>query len=713
MKTYGDVPFGSNNPTALFRRRPRGIILAWAIMVVTSLIIHLFMNGISGFAIQTFPVVGQVIDAKNGPSNGTVLPTDCANYLANAENWVTEFTNMTIFVRNSSYVDKYEAFVSGWNAGTTETNGPPSPDELSSCFVTPTVPQCSVTIRWFPLVVSAAAMLIKSVSAFIAIRKSRHFKYRLYNSLGDFIALAARHREELAVPGECLANRGEWKQAHAKALKGAEGVPRRASNRVQFWAQHLGKLDWVLWSFWIGGVIALGYVTQIAVTQVQAKFKTADSQTITNLFDLFTIAGFGKPSLAFIIGQSTGEGTSFGGKELAGFPLQIALANAPQVLFSISYLFWNNLVNRIWGEHEWRSFENRRKLPRVSYGATAPGTRDTRWLQLPYGLVMLLIGTSTLMHWVVSQTLFVVEVENQSGLPMINNAPAPPSLTYVVSYSPTAIFVSTCLSSLLIFCVTVYYFFPFRSHMPVMAGSARVVFASCTALPKDLPVDGVMWGDVSDEWGRLAGFGEHARSIKDGEIYPMRYNRQLSIGLLGNRTSSRGDVSLSARESLRSRAPTYFSRRFSNDGILGLEKVGPMPREGELQYPEDSSTYTPPQYFTHLTAEPSPVQFSSTSVRPQSSSTMATQAHGRLISFSSQRPPTPLLKRHQDQADFGSGYSTMREIEKIEPRSSQDSDDEEPKWQGWGVNPQINQRQNPESGDDKEVEWKGWGVNPD
>src|SRR5208282_6866393 len=77
----------------------------------------------------------------------------------------------------------------------------------------------------------------------------------------------------------------------------------------------------------------------------------------------------------------------------------------------------------------------------------------------------------------------------------------------------------------LILGITIYYVIPFRAWMPFMAGSARVVFASCCALPKDLPADGIMWGDVSDEWGRLAGFAENAKGIHAGEIYPERFKR--------------------------------------------------------------------------------------------------------------------------------------------------------------------------------------------
>src|SRR5437773_8368336 len=103
MKEYNDVPFGCNSPTALLRRGQKSVILIWTILVVTSLPVHLFLNGVTGYSIQTFPVEGRVDSNRKNtsmrlPEEVTILITECANALANAENWVTEFKNITIVV---------------------------------------------------------------------------------------------------------------------------------------------------------------------------------------------------------------------------------------------------------------------------------------------------------------------------------------------------------------------------------------------------------------------------------------------------------------------------------------------------------------------------------------------------------------------------------------------------------------------------------------
>jgi hypothetical protein len=746
MEEYHDVPFGCNSPTALFRRGQKSVILIWTIFVVTSLPIHLFLNGVTGFSIQAFPVTGRVLSAQALQNHSesltseemawaSPLPTDCAKYLANAENWVTEFSNMTIVVRSDAWIGKYQNFTQAWNTGSGETDGPPSPNELDSCYVNLTSPLCSVTIRWFPIVITTISMIIKTATAFLAIRKSNHFKYRLYNSLGDFIAVATRHRDVLAVPEECLANKGEWKRQTMRALKGGTGgIPLRAVYARRIWVRYMGILDWLVWVFWVASVVAIWFLVDKSLDTVRNAFRDDNSEEITDIWTLFSIAGFGRVSLAFLVSNSGGD-TAFEGQKAVGLPLQIAIANAPQLWLSVGYLLWNNQITRIWGEHEWRSFAGRKKPPRVSYGANVQGIRNTRWLQLPYVMSVLLMIISTTMHWIVSQTLFVVEVENRSGLPIVHDIPAPDAIIFAICYSPTAIFVIGVMSTALILGITIYYIIPFRSWMPFMAGSARVVFASCTALPKDLPVDGVMWGDVSDEWGRLAGFGEYAKGIQKGEIYPERYKRgpQGSKDSTSDRPPTSRTISSTVRES-------YFERPAS---ILSQYTESP---EGEtLRYPESTSNvYSRPSYQFQRNRELQPLRIPPTRLRPPTSSTIASSDarrqstlspdFARSLTNSSRATRSPQTKRPRQDIEFGDGYGLdgklryspqeLTENESIHGMqmrgrtgydSPMDESDREPEWKGWGINPN-NIQEGDESDSDRSAfetrEWKGWGINP-
>jgi len=119
---------------------------------------------------------------------------------------------------------------------------------------------------------------------------------------------------------------------------------------------------------------------------------------------------------------------------------------------------------------------------------------------------------STLMHWLVSQTLFVVEVyfENPTVMSVFH-----------LHYSPLAIISVGLIGLALVLGITIYYFLPVRSWMPLMAGSARVVFDSCTRLPRSaLPRTGIEWGDISTRYERMAGFAENVARMVEGVYYP-------------------------------------------------------------------------------------------------------------------------------------------------------------------------------------------------
>jgi hypothetical protein len=119
---------------------------------------------------------------------------------------------------------------------------------------------------------------------------------------------------------------------------------------------------------------------------------------------------------------------------------------------------------------------------------------------------------STLMHWLVSQTLFVVEVyfENPTVMSVFH-----------LHYSPLAIIIVGLIGITLVFGITSFYFLPMNTWMPVMAGSARVVFDSCVRLPRSkLPRAGIEWGDISRANDRMAGFGEEVSRMVEGVHYP-------------------------------------------------------------------------------------------------------------------------------------------------------------------------------------------------
>jgi hypothetical protein len=487
LKRHGDVKFGANSPSAVFRQRST-LTMLWLSLVITSLPIHIMLNGIMGYAVFPIDASGQAIEsgasgiATYVSENTTwteISSSQCVTYLLNAVAYVTDFNNITIIVNPGANLDYYNSYMQ-FTSSDTLLGQVPIATDVANCYVQFVDSQCELTVRWFPLFCTATALLIKTLIVFIAIRRHAHFRKRVFNSLGDMIALGARHPQLR-------------QYCHGKTPGMFSGPYTRQRTR---WVRALGGWDVLVAIFW--WVSALGVMIYGIVSWVSVGWDLDISSRI-KAFGLGTI----NPSTSFVPGNTD---------VLAGtpntFPIQVIIANSPQLWLSFGYLLWNNQITRIWMEREWRSYYRKTHVPRVSYRTDETGVRATRWLQLPYWLTAILMTLSTVMHWLVSQTMFVVEILGSPGY-------------FYMNYSPLAIIGIGVVATVLVLGITIYYFVPLRTWMPLMAGSARVVFESCVRLDSSsLPVGGIAWGDVSTPRERLAGFGEIVGPLVKGVMYP-------------------------------------------------------------------------------------------------------------------------------------------------------------------------------------------------
>ena len=488
LQTGKDLKFGSNSPGAVFRQKT-SLTLLWVSLVLTSLPLHVMINGIMGYAVSSIDADCQAFygasNATAPKGNWTTLSSDqCATLLAKSVAYVTNFQNITIVV-NPNSAAPLEFYNQYMNPSYQETQHyVAESSDIATCFVDYIDSECQLTVRWFPLVISAFALLIKALIAFIALRRHAHFRRRIFNSLGDIIAVGARHPNlrSFATPGKMF-----------------DGKPCRLLHIP--WRKALGFWDVLVAVFW--WVSALGIVT----FGIWEWFMVGQGMSWSDRWKRFGL-GSVDPATSIVPGSANyQEGTP------NTFPLQVIIANLPQLWLSIGYLLWNNQISRIWLEREWRGYYNRRRVPRVSYD-TGTNTKEevvaTRWLQLPYWLTFLLIALNTVLHWLVSQTLFVVEILPSASKPA----------DFYLNYSPLAIFCIGGASTILILAMTIYYFVPIKSWMPLMAGSVQIVLESCSRLEAQLPKGGIMWGDISTRDRRLAGFGPMADLLVPGAFYP-------------------------------------------------------------------------------------------------------------------------------------------------------------------------------------------------
>jgi len=484
----GDIQFGSNSPTAVFRIGQRVLSIAWVALILTSLPLHLTLNGITGFAAKSIPANRMALTTSQiAELTSTELSWDnvssqaCASLLIGSRAHVVNFVNITIIINDGLPADA----VSYYNGSGESYYANPS--DIVNCYVEMVLSECELTVRWFPLLGTSFAIIAKTLIVWILIRRHSHFQKPQFSTLGDMIYLATRHPELRRFLPDAGPPRGAV----------FEGVYRR--QRIP-WRKALGVFDTIAACFW--------WITAIAVTTIGTYlwYSVAGGLSLSDRMKRFGL-GTEDPATSLVSGTT---GRPF--QEGVSFPVQVIMANLPQVWSTVAYLTWNNQITRIWLEKEWRSFYRSHQRPRVSINSREPGIQSARWLQLPYWVTALLMSISVLLHWLVSQTLFVVEIYfSEATLASV----------FHLHFSPLALISVGTMAIVLVFGITFYYFIPIRTWMPLMAGSTRVVFDSCCQLPNTgLSRSGIGWGDISTTNERVAGFGGVVARMVEGVKYP-------------------------------------------------------------------------------------------------------------------------------------------------------------------------------------------------
>ncbi|KAB8263535.1 hypothetical protein BDV32DRAFT_135786 [Aspergillus pseudonomiae] len=111
------------------------------------------------------------------------------------------------------------------------------------------------------------------------------------------------------------------------------------------------------------------------------------------------------------LGQiSTQTLISSGGYTISSVVANTLVANLPQLILSMLYFACNGLITTMALAHEWSQYASQRKGLRVS--SEPMGTqRSTYFLSLPYRYAIPFMIVSTLVHWLISESLFLVMIE--------------------------------------------------------------------------------------------------------------------------------------------------------------------------------------------------------------------------------------------------------------------------------------------------------------
>jgi len=181
-------------------------------------------------------------------------------------------------------------------------------------------------------------------------------------------------------------------------------------------------------------------------------------------------------------------------KGTGGLASSVLIANLPQLVLSFVYLSYNGLVTCMLLANEYNGYEIHRKSLRV----TAPHgqQRSTYWLQIPYTYGVPMVTLFATLHWLISQSIFLVRVERyadgapigHSSISAVGLSPAPMLVVVVLGMCITAIAVGLSQRKFN------------GSAMPVTA-SCSLMLASSSHRPSgdvDAAVLPVKWGEVEE-----------------------------------------------------------------------------------------------------------------------------------------------------------------------------------------------------------------------
>ncbi|KAL4765307.1 uncharacterized protein BDW70DRAFT_147018 [Aspergillus foveolatus] len=152
----------------------------------------------------------------------------------------------------------------------------------------------------------------------------------------------------------------------------------------------------------------------------------------------------------------------------------VLIANIPQLIYSGLYFMSNSILTNMALSCEWANFSFHRKGLRVS-SKPRGHQRRTHFLSLPLRFGVPLILVSALLHWLMSQSLYLVRIIAYTGL-QTRNADYD---TMTLGYSPPAIVIGLCVGMLLPAGLVLFGCGRFQSGMPVAGSCSMAIAAAC------------------------------------------------------------------------------------------------------------------------------------------------------------------------------------------------------------------------------------------
>ena len=169
-------------------------------------------------------------------------------------------------------------------------------------------------------------------------------------------------------------------------------------------------------------------------------------------------------------------------------------ANAAQLIFSLMYFAYNGIFTTLSTAIEWSSFAATQKGVRRSRGSDLVGAqRASYFLQLPYRLALPLLVASGSLHWLISQSIFLVYFQGYMPTPDYDGTEkATTSSGWPVGediitcgWSPAAVLLTVLVGVLMLLFLIGFGLWRLPTAMPVAGSCSAAIAAACHPPPAE------------------------------------------------------------------------------------------------------------------------------------------------------------------------------------------------------------------------------------
>ena len=184
------------------------------------------------------------------------------------------------------------------------------------------------------------------------------------------------------------------------------------------------------------------------------------------------------------------------------------LANVPQLVLSFCYLCVNTICTSMAAAEEWNNLASHKKGLRVTQPAGSQ--RSKYFLQLPYRRSLPLMAFSGTLHWLLSQTFFLVRIDFYDRRSVIVES----EFRSACDFSTLGLYVLLFAAYLLLGIVGGFGLTSMLTKAPIIASCSLAISASCHLSPNkiDPHLAPVQWGVIEHQV--VEGFGHCSLSSK-------------------------------------------------------------------------------------------------------------------------------------------------------------------------------------------------------